>query len=482
MNMSRIKSGLCALVIFSWPGIALSANPIVTDIYTADPAVRYFEGRFWMYTTHDESTASGDFDMRDWRAYSSEDLDEWTDHGTVFHLDDISWANKDAWAPDVVERNGIYYLFFPVERRHIGVATSTSPAGPFQDALGYPLVSNSMPNAPHLTIDPAVLIDDDGKAYMYFGNDDPIATAKEGGNPLTARMTPRVVKLKDNMIELDGPILDVAGVNNFFEAPWIHKHNGIYYLSYAGNGIISDISYATADNPIGPFQKRGVMADRLLSPWSLTNHSSTVEKDGQWYFFYHTTELSNGNWYRRSVAGERFDHNEDGTIPKIRRTFFGVGRSAFMNVGETSSGYHYVDSDGKQWRKDRNFSSSSNVHTTSDPISNTYNHSIYQTQRYSEGPWWSQRPLNYQFLVPNGDYEVRLHFAETYFTRNGRRTFDIDIEGQRVYSKLDIHQEAGHDRALVKSFNTTVSDGELNIDLLPVRNNPQIAAIEIHRR
>lgn len=477
------KIFLIMLTATAWPIVAQAANPFVTDIYTADPAVHYFEGKYWVYTTHDEDTASGDFDMRDWRVYSSPDLKQWTDHGTIFSLEDVSWADEDAWAPDVVEKDGIYYMYFPVERSKIGVATSASPAGPFVDALGGPLVTNEMDNAPHLTIDPAVLIDDDGQVYMYFGNDDPLANTVEGGNLLQASGTPRVVRLKPNMLELDGPIRDLEGIDNFFEAPWMHKHNGTYYFSYSCNGIFSEICHATSDNPLGPFEKRGAIADRLLDPWSLTNHHSTIEgADGQWYFFYHTTELSNGNWYRRSVAVDKMYYNADGSIQKVRRTFMGVGDSAFLNAGETGAGYHHVDGDGNLWHKDRNYSDANNTYSTGDAIAGTDNDSIYQIQRYSEGAWWSQKPLHYHFLVDNGDYEVKLHFAETYFTRDGKRVFDIDLEGQRVYNDLDIHREAGHDRALVKTFNVTVNDGELNIDFTPGKNNPQLAGIEIHKR
>ena len=177
---------MAALVL---PMTAYSANPFVTDIYTADPAVHYFEGRYWVYTTHDADDAGADFKMEDWRVYSSKDLKEWKDHGVIMDQDDVSWSEEStsAWAPDVVKRNVIYYMYFPVDRAKIGVATSTSPAGPFPDALGRPLVTRDMENAPYLTIDPAVLIDDDGETYMYFGNDDPVATAAKGGDPLKSR-------------------------------------------------------------------------------------------------------------------------------------------------------------------------------------------------------------------------------------------------------------------------------------------------------
>lgn len=479
----RINKVFAAALLVLASATSHAANPFVTDIYTADPTVRFFDGRYWVYTTHDERTAKSEsaFDMRDWRAYSSTDLKTWTDHGVIMSLDDIAWANRDAWAVDVVEKDGVYYMYFPVERSKIGVAISHSPAGPFRDALGAPLLTNDMPNAPFLTIDPGVLIDSGGSVYLYFGNDDPIATLVEGGNPLKARMTPRVVKLKSNMLELDSEIMDVAGVDNFFEAPWIHKRGDLYYLSYAGNGIISDISYATADHPLGPFTKRGVVVDRLTRPSSVTNHHSIIDRGDRSYFFYHTTDLSRGKWFRRSVGVDRLSYAADGSIIKVQRTFMGTGDELHVDAGETGEGYTYQDANGNVWYSDRNFNDSNNIFTTGDVIADTLDDRIYQTQRYSEGLWWSQKPLTYFFKVENGQYEIRLLMAETYFTRNNKRVFHVDIEGERVERDLDIHAHVGHDKALSRSYVVTINDGEINLHFQPVRNNPQIAGIIIRR-
>lgn len=482
--MTRTRSAGLLLALLLTPLFALAANPIVTDRYTADPTIRFFEGQYWLYTTHDEVSAvsTGNFDMRDWRAYSSTDLEHWTDQGVILSLEDISWASKDAWAIDVVYRDGLYYLYFPVERGKIGVATSTSPAGPFRDAIGGPLITRDMPNAPYLTIDPSVLVDDDGQAYLFFGNDDPIATLNEGGNPLLSRMTPRMVKLKSNMTELDGPILDVPGVNNFFEAPFIHKRNGIYYFSYAGNGILSDISYATATNPMGPYTMRGVINDRLLFPSSLTNHHSIIDRGDKSFFFYHTTELSNGGWYRRSVSADRLYYTPDGAIRKVQRTEMGVGTTLLTNAGAAEPGTMIREDDGDQWYWDRGFSLISKVHSTTAAIAGTDNERLYQQQRYGEWLLFIPATLRYDFAVPNGSYDVELHFAETYFKGNGQRRFHIDLEGVRRLEQLDIHAEAGSNRALVKTFQVQVTDGAMNIALVPVINNPQIAGIAIRRR
>lgn len=481
-NKQRFVLGLFLFFTCFSSASVMAANPIVTDIYTADPSVHYFEGKYWVYTTHDEPTASFDFDMRDWRVYSSTDLKEWTDHGVVMHIKDIAWAKRDAWAVDVVERNGIFYMYFPVDKEYIGVATSTSPEGPFRDALGHPLVSRDMKNVPYLTIDPTVLIDDDGEAYLYLGNDDPIAAFVMGGDPAKARKTPRVVKLKPNMVELDGEILDLKGINNFFEAPYIHKHNGVYYFSYAGNGPFSTISYATADNPLGPFTMRGDIADRLKTPLSMTNHHSIIERDGQSYFFYHTTDLSNGHSFRRSVAIDKMHYNADGTIQKVRRTAMGVGDVLRINAGEIRPGYHFTDSMGALWYKDGGHNDKRNIFVTNENIQNTDDDSIYQSQRSHKGLFGLQAPLRYRFFVDNGTYEIKLHFAETYFIAPGKRVFDINAEGQKLYAGLDIYEEAGQNTALIKTFNVNVGDGTLNIDFIPKKNHPMVAGIEILKR
>lgn len=487
MNLPSVLSALIigALLLALQP--AHAANPVVTNLYTADPTIRYFDGKYWLYTTHDESSAKSlvTFDMRDWRAYSSTDLKTWTDHGAIMRIEDIAWATDDAWAVDVVYRNGLYYMFFPVDKKYIGVATSTSPAGPFRDAIGGPLVTSDMPNAPGMTIDPAVLIDDDGQAYLYFGNDDPLAAISmlPAGKPQNARNVPRMVKLKPSLLALDGPIMDVPGVTNFFEAAWIHKHNGTYYLSYAANGGFSDISYATASSPTGPFTMRGVVNDRLLDPSSVTNHHSIIDgPDGNSYLAYHTTELSDGQWYRRSAATDRLHYNADGSIRTVKRTWMGTDDTLRTNCGEETAGNMVSASNGNAWYWDRGFGSDTHVLRTSAPIAGTANPLVYQVQRYSEGLFWSQTPLRYAFPVENGNYSVTLLFAETYFTGNGRRVFDINLEGARAYSRLDIHAEAGGgNRALNKTFSTTVADGTLNLDLLPVTNNPQIAGIVLKR-
>lgn len=280
-------------------------------MYTADPSARVFGDRLYVYTSHDEDTADANqhFFMNNWHVFSTNNLTDWIGHGQIFSLDDILWADKQAWAPDCVERNGKYYFYFPVEQTKISVAVSNTPVGPFKDALGKPLIDNRNNEAVvgREPIDPAILIDDDGQAYMYFGCRDA-----------------RVVKLKENMTELDGSIQPIVinGIeghieNNdgyYGEAPWVFKRNGIYYFVYSnGWEPQSTIIYAMDNNPMGPFDYVG----EVMSPVGAgTSHASLVEFKGKWYIFYHSNSLSK-NSKRRSVCFDEITFAQDGKINRL---------------------------------------------------------------------------------------------------------------------------------------------------------------------
>jgi arabinoxylan arabinofuranohydrolase len=296
-------------IIFSYKG-----NPLIRHIYTADPAARVFHNRLYVYTSHDEDDADANqhFYMLNWHVFSTGNLKDWTDHSVIFSLDDISWADRQAWAPDCVERNGKYYFYYPVEQTKIGVAISNTPVGPFEDPLGKPLIDNRdneavMGGEP---IDPAVLIDDDGQAYLYFGCRDA-----------------RVVELKDNMIELDGPVqpIGIIGIEGhtehndgyYGEAPWVFKRNGLYYLIYSnGWEPQSTIVYAMGNNPLGPFQFIGEVMSAVVAG---TSHASIVEFINKWYLFYHNNSLSD-NGKRRSVCFDEITFTQDGQINRLNYT------------------------------------------------------------------------------------------------------------------------------------------------------------------
>jgi hypothetical protein len=303
---------------------AASANPIVTHVYTADPSALSHNGRLYIYTGRDEaSPTQQNFVMREWRVFSSAnpstDPASWTDHGSPLSVNSFSWANADAWAAEV-ERgsDGRFYWYVSVNGftdsgwMNIGVAVSDSPTGPFTDAIGGPLISDSMPNSSALNIDPTTFVDDDGQVYMYWGS----------------FWQPRVVRLASNMTQLTSSIITPQGLNQFWEAPWMFKRNGVYYMAYASNANIGGdgcvtsssfacIRYATATNPMGPWTHRGIVLGQVNST---TNHPAIVEHAGQWYMVYHTADAPGGGNFRRSVAIDELFFNPDGTMQRVVQT------------------------------------------------------------------------------------------------------------------------------------------------------------------
>jgi hypothetical protein len=288
-------------------------NPLVKHMYTADPSARVFNERLYVYTSHDEDTATY-FNMQNWHVFSSKNLNDWTDHGPIFSLEKIEWANKWAWAPDAIERNGKYYFYYPVERAKIGVAVSDSPSGPFVDMLGKPLIDNTgqIEKIGPEPIDPALIVHND-QAYMYFG-------CREL----------RVVKLKDNMMEVDGDIMTVKinGAENdkekdsrgwYGEGPWIFEREGKFYFMYSnGWGKESSLVYAIGDDPLGPFEFVGRVMDPVNS-W--TYHGSITEYRGKWYIFYHDQTLS-GNGFRRSICFDEITFDENGKINPLKIDYY----------------------------------------------------------------------------------------------------------------------------------------------------------------
>ncbi|AIQ42773.1 glycoside hydrolase family 43 protein [Paenibacillus sp. FSL R7-0297] len=312
---------------------------LVTHIYTADPSAHVYEGKIYIYPSHDLDHDGPDNDNGD--QYAMEDyhilsLDNFespvVDHGQALHLDQIPWASKQLWAPDAAYKNNTYYLFFPA-RDHdgifrLGVATSASPAGPFEPQPDYIAGSYS--------IDPAVLVDDDNRAYIYFGGlwggqlekwQTGTFVADAEGPALDApAIGPRVALLSEDMLsfqeqpseisivdEEGNPILAGDEQRRYFEGPWVHKYNDYYYLSYS-TGTQHTLVYAVSRNPQGPFTFKG----EILSPvigW--TTHHSIVQFEDKWYLFYHDSSLSGGVNHKRSVKYTELKYNEDGTIQKI---------------------------------------------------------------------------------------------------------------------------------------------------------------------
>lgn len=287
---------------------ALASNPIVKDIFTADPAALVDKGRVYVYVGKDEAPVGGkEYVMNEWRVYSSCDMKKWTDHGSPLRYSTFKWAGRDAWASDVVKRNGKYYFYSTVDHaalksKAIGVAVSDSPTGPFVDARGTALVTNDMTKEspiPWDDIDPAVFIDDDGQAYLYWGN-----------------TVMKYAKLKPNMIEIDGPIHTV-GLDNFVEAAYLHKHKGTYYLSYS-HKFPEETVVMSGPTATGPWSWGGVIMEKNSNVNTI--HQAIVEFNGKSYIFYHNGKLPTGGEYRRSVAVEELRYGPDGKILPVAQT------------------------------------------------------------------------------------------------------------------------------------------------------------------
>ncbi|MFD0836722.1 glycoside hydrolase family 43 protein [Mariniflexile aquimaris] len=288
-------------------------NPIVTDKYTADAAAIVFNDKVYLYAGHD--VAPNDFNfykMEEWLVYSSSDMVHWEEHPVPLKTTDFKWASGDAWASQVIERNGKFYWYVTVEHgsirgKAIGVAVSTSPIGPFKDALGKALITNDMTTQTEIgwdDIDPSVMIDDDGQAYLFWGN-----------------TVCHYAKLNENMLELDGPI-ETIDLPNFTEAPWIHKKGDWYYLSYAYQ-FPEKIAYAMSKSINGPWEFKGILNE--LAGNSNTNHQAILEFKGVDYFIYHTGGIQpNGGSFRRSVCVDRLYYNADGTMKRVIMTSEGI--------------------------------------------------------------------------------------------------------------------------------------------------------------
>jgi arabinoxylan arabinofuranohydrolase len=290
---------------------AQAANPIVTDIFTADPAALVDQGRVYVYVGKDEAKEGGtDYVMNEWRVYSSCDMKNWTDHGSPLRYSTFKWAGRDAWASDIAKRNGKYYFYATVDHasipgKAIGVAVSSSPTGPFVDARGTALVSNDMTRETAILwddIDPAVFVDDDGQAWLYWGN-----------------TVMKYAKLKPNMTELDGPIHTV-GLEAFTEAAYLHKHKGSYYLSYSRH-FPEETVYMTGPSATGPWSFGGVVMEKNTNVKTI--HHAVVDFNGKSYIFYHNGKLPGGGEFRRSLAVEELNYTADGKIPLVRQTATG---------------------------------------------------------------------------------------------------------------------------------------------------------------
>ena len=294
-------SAIAAVMLTStMPAEAQSLNmPIIQTKYTADPAPMVYGDTVYLYTTHDEDDAEG-FKMRDWLLYTSTDMVNWQDCGAVASLKDFKWYKGDngAWAEQVVVRNGKWYMYCPIHGHGIGVLVSDSPYGPFVDPIGKPLVWEGEWD----DIDPTVWIDDDGQAYLYWGNP-----------------TLKSVMLNDDMISTKGEIKHHPHIQDYQEGPWFYKRQGKYYLAFASTCCPEGIGYAMSDKPLGPWTYKGHIMDH--TPRTRGNHPGIIDFKGRSYCFGLNYDLfrleTTRHAERRSVSVAEMTYNNDGTIRQL---------------------------------------------------------------------------------------------------------------------------------------------------------------------
>lgn len=315
------------------------SQPLIKHIYTADPSAHVFDGKIYIYPSHDIEAGipfndNGDhFGMEDYHVISMDNPNgNAVDNGLALHVKDVPWAERQMWAPDAATKNGKYYLYFPAKKAdgifQIGVAIGDSAVGPF--------IAEPEPIAGSYSIDPAVFCDDDGSYYMYFGGiwggqmqnyrDNKYNT--ENQEPLANEnaLLPKIAKLSGDMKSFDETVKEIeildengklllAGDNDrrFFEASWMHKYNGKYYFSYS-TGDTHFICYAIGDNPYGPFTYQGKILNPVVG-W--TSHHSICEFENKWYLFYHDSSLSKGITHLRSIKIAEIQYDEKGEIQTL---------------------------------------------------------------------------------------------------------------------------------------------------------------------
>ena len=312
----------CLLLLGLMPFFANNAsaqNPLIKDQFSADPSARVFDGKVYVYPSHDIVATPGHgrvgwFCMKDYHVFSSANLTDWTDHGVIVSQNTVPWADSTAysmWAPDCINRNGKYYFYFPATVKPggsgrgfaVGVAIADKPYGPF--------VPQPEPIAGVHGIDPNVQIDKDGQAYLYWAL----------GNLYAAKLKPNMTELASEPVKLEG--FPDKGLK---EGPYLFERKGIYYMTYphVADNKTERLEYAMSDSPLGPFKYGGVIMDESASGcW--TNHQSIIEFKNQWYLFYHNDDLSPKFDKNRSIRADSLFFNDDGTIRKVIPTLRGVG-------------------------------------------------------------------------------------------------------------------------------------------------------------
>ena len=411
--------------------IWLSAqNPIVQTCYTSDPAPMVHKGTLYLYTGHDEERADF-FWMQEWRVYSTEDMVNWTDHGSPLAIESFAWADDRAWASQCIERNGKFYWYVCLHSKitnamAIGVAVGDSPTGPFKDAIGKPLCDGSWDN-----IDPTVFIDDDGIAFLYWGNP----------NIYMAELNEDMVSLKGAVQKLEqtiesfgapNPEKRVKGVkypDTYTEGPWFFKRNNNYYLLYAAGGVPEHIAYSMSPSPTGPWRYMGEVMP-LQETGAFTNHVGVANYKGNSYLFYHTGKLPGGGGFGRSVAVERFEYNADGTFPLIYATDDGVDPVGTLNP--------YKRTEAETMAFSRGMKSEPNATT-----------GIYIADIH-DGDYIKVRAVDFGHNSPK-----KFHVAAASARRGGTIEVRLDSIGGSIIAKVDVPPTGGWEQWKRLKCNTT---------------------------
>lgn len=408
----RIMQGVVLL-----SGLAVNAqNPIIQTSYTADPAPMVYNDKLYLYTSHDEDGSTW-FTMNDWKLYSTDDMVNWTEHPTPLSFKTFEWAGGDAWAAQCIERGGKFYMYVPVTDRKgetaIGVAVADSPYGPFYDPIGAPLV-----RADYGNIDPTVFIDEDGQAYLYWGNPNCY-----------------YVKLNKDMISYKGEIHAVPMKPEAFgrregdsqrptlyeEAPWLYKRKGMYYLFYAGGPVPEHLAYATAESPEGPWKYGGTLM--ATEGGSFTNHPGIADFRGKTYLFYHDASLPGGSGFTRSVCVRELDFQSDGKIPCMKMVKEGVTKSL-----KPLCPYQKVEAETMAW---------------SEKMKSAYNPQVgVFITALADGAYMKVRAVDFGEKAPSR-FSARLST-----THNAEITMEVRLDGLegQVLAELKVPRTGGSDR------------------------------------
>jgi arabinoxylan arabinofuranohydrolase len=441
-----------------------AGDPLVTHISAADPDAHVWNNTVWVYCSVDANLRDYGLSSNDgwtyeymdgYHAFSSTDLIHWIDHGEIFHSRNVGWGPKGwMWAPSVAwnfksGRESQFFLYFPHRDWkgvwRIGVATSSSPTGPFSDT-GAPIGGIA-------GIDPHVFVDDDGQAYIYYNS---AMVAKLKNNWIELAEAPRSVEYGANAIESNF---------RFEEGSYLHKKDGIYYYSYSNWRALSTTAYyGMGTTPYGPFVWKGALAGRKSGS---QDHHSIINFQGQWYYFFHRDtawqEKSKLQWYghRRIACYARMFYFANQTILQVNPTSFVIN----------AAGSPYTATDGTAYQWDQWYNSG-NSGKSSSPISGTSDDFLYQTHRYG-------RNFDYSIPLTNGVYRVTFKFAETHHNSPGKRKFHVDVEGARAISNLDVFAIVGKNRACDRIRKVSVADSELNIIFTSVTDNAMVSALKI---